>query len=386
VDLSDSFTIDPREPWVIAHNREAREVLEAFRADHPIRVPLFCNDGHTRHGFYADEINLDYRTYYTDPDVMLRVQLEAARRRRELPMYDFVLGEPPDAWDVSVDLGNAVPPGWFGCPLYSREDWVVSYQGLNLGKEACEALAMPDPRQGGILATVHRSWQYLRETYEGTLTFLGRPVRVWPGVASNGVFSLALDLRGAEIMVDMYDDPDFAHRFLGKVADALDRLETTWTDLSQGTLGPFMISDHGIDMLSQDTYEKFIVPVILTVNRRRTTTPAPDLHHCGRGAHLFPVVKKHFGLRLLHALTYPLVDIAKVRRELGEETRIHALIEDTIVQHGPPERIRETVRDLMASGAKGKGRFALMVGDMLRGTPLEHRLALYEAVKEFGGY
>ena len=126
--------------------------------------------------------------------------------------------------------------------------------------------------------------------------------------------------------------------------------------------------------------------MILAVNQRRGTTPTPDLHHCGRGAHLFPVVKKHFGLRLLHALTYPLVDIAKVRRDLGEDIWIQALIEDTIVQHGPPERIRETVRDLMASGAKGKGRFALMVGDMLRGTPLEHRLALYEAVNEFGTY
>jgi hypothetical protein len=40
----------------------------------------------------------------------------------------------------------------------------------------------------------------------------------------------------------------------------------------------------------------------------------------------------------------------------------------------------------MQSGAKGKGRLALSVGDMLRGTPMEHRVALYEAVKEFGGY
>jgi hypothetical protein len=40
----------------------------------------------------------------------------------------------------------------------------------------------------------------------------------------------------------------------------------------------------------------------------------------------------------------------------------------------------------MKSGAKGKGRFALMAGDMIRGVPLEHRFALYEAVKEFGHY
>lgn len=63
-----------------------------------------------------------------------------------------------------------------------------------------------------------------------------------------------------------------------------------------------------------------------------------------------------------------------------------ALIEDSIVQQGPTEHIRQTVCDLMVSGAKGRGRFALMVGDMLKGTPLEHRVALYESVKEIGSY
>jgi hypothetical protein len=49
------------------------------------------------------------------------------------------------------------------------------------------------------------------------------------------------------------------------------------------------------------------------------------------------------------------------------------------------ERIRQTVKDLLLE-AKGQGRFSLQVGDMLRGTPMEHRLTLYEAVKEFGVY
>jgi uroporphyrinogen-III decarboxylase len=133
-------------------------------------------------------------------------------------------------------------------------------------------------------------------------------------------------------------------------------------------------------------YEKFIVPVIQEINRGRGTQAPTFLHHCGRGVHLFPVVKRSFGLTHIDMLTFPLVDIAKVRREVGHEVWINALIADEIVQLGPPERIRETVRDLMDSGAKGRGRLALNVGDMLKGTPFEHRIALYEAVKEFGAY
>jgi hypothetical protein len=143
--------------------------------------------------------------------------------------------------------------------------------------------------------------------------------------------------------------------------------------------------DHGIDMLSGATYEQFIVPVILAMNRRRSTTPPTALHHCGRGAHLFPVMKKHFGLASIHALTWPLVDVGRVRAELGEGVKIAALLEDSIVQRGPAERIREAVRDLLTQ-AKGGGGLSLVTGDMLKGTPMEHRLICYEAVREWGRY
>ncbi|MHB9024707.1 MAG: uroporphyrinogen decarboxylase family protein [Armatimonadota bacterium] len=385
--LSDTFTIDPHAPWVAAHNAEATAVLEAYQADRPIRVPLMCGEWPGQHGFYATEVALDYREYYTNPDEMLRVQLEAARRRRELPIYDFPLGEAPERWPVSVDFWPVVTPGWFGCPLLYRRDAVIAHQPLHLSKEECDALEMPDPRSGGILETVGRFWRYLKETYEDKFTFLGRPVGpIAPGVGITGLFSLALDLRGSDIMVDMYDDPEFAHRFLRKIGDCCDALERAWAELTGNPLPPFEISDHGIDMLSVDMYEEFILPRVLELNQRRGTEPPHCLHHCGRGAHLFPTMHKHYRLRRLNMLTYPMIDIAKVRRDLGEDIWIDAHIDDGIVNFGPPERIHEAVKEFMASGVKGKGRLALMSGDLLRGTNIEHQRALYAAVKEYGRY
>ncbi|MCK4602544.1 MAG: hypothetical protein KAU28_08770, partial [Phycisphaerae bacterium] len=75
-----------------------------------------------------------------------------------------------------------------------------------------------------------------------------------------------------------------------------------------------------------------------------------------------------------------------VRREVGYDVWISGCIGMEIVKLGPPERIRQTVKELMASGAKGDGRLSLWVGDLLRGTPLAHRVALYESVREFGRY
>jgi hypothetical protein len=386
VTLSESFSIDPRAEWVITHNREAREVVAAYEADRPVRVPILGREWPGQHGFYAEETHLDYREYYTDPDEMLRVQLEAARRRRELPVCDWILAEPPDEWTVSVDLWPVVGPAWVGCRLLYRKDAVIAHEGRRLSKEECDAMAMPGLASGGILDTVIRFRKHLRERY-ADLRFLGRPLApIGSGVGTNGFFSLALDLRAEELMADMYDDPEFAHRFLLKVASWCNELDRTWRGLAGQSGSPEHITlfDHGVDMLSPELYEEFLVPILHETKRRNQTFSLPVLHHCGRGAHLFPVIKKHFGLRAIEALTFPLNDVAKVRRDIGDDLWIVAVVEDPIVQAGPEQRIRETVRELMK--AKGRGRFALQIGDMLPGTPIEHRLALYDAVKEFGGY
>jgi uroporphyrinogen-III decarboxylase len=386
--LSTEFAIDPQSPWVCKHNKESRAVMEAFKADRPIRVPVLCLEWYGQHGFYAKEVGLDYRKYYTDPDEMVRVQLETARRRRELPIHDDLpLGEAPDRWPVTVDLWPAIAPGAFGCPLLYRQDAVIAHHGLGLSREACDALDMPDPLRGGLLATMLKFFTDARDRYQrDALTFLGKPVGpVLAGVGTAGIFALAMDLRGGAIMEDMYEDPAFVHRFLRKLADWCDALTQTWATLQGQPVGPFEITDHGIDMLSPQLFEEFLVPIVLEMNRRRGTSVPTVLHHCGRGKQLFPVAKRRYGLTHINALTYPLNDIPKIRRDLGEDIRIDALIQDSIIQQGPPERIREVVKELL-TGAKCHGRLAIMVGDLLPDTVIDHQIALYEAVREFGTY
>lgn len=387
-DLSTSFNIDVNAAWVRRHNEEARRVLEAYYADRPIRVPVLCDESFLQHGPYADQTGLDYRLYYTDPHEMLRVQLEAARLRREMPIYDFILGEAPVSWPVTVDLWPTPFPGWVGCELVYRKDAVIAHRSLHLAKEQCLALEMPDPIQGGILQTYRCFWEVLKSTYTGKLSFLGKPVSPFNHgiVNGSGFFSLALDIRGPEIMADMIEDPDFAHSFLQKMADWCDTIERIWNPLGESEVGAYTLTDHGIDMLSPKLYEKFVVPILFEMNRRRGTPPPSSIHHCGRGYHLFPVIKRYFGLNRIHALTHPIIDIARVRAEINPDAWIMAVIEDSIVQFESPEAIRQTVKDLMNSGAKGQGRLAIIVGDMLKGTPIDNRIALYESVKEFGGY
>jgi hypothetical protein len=99
---------------------------------------------------------------------------------------------------------------------------------------------------------------------------------------------------------------------------------------------------------------------------------------------LLPVFKKHYPLERLDDVTYPLLDLSEARRIFGDGVWIKAQLEDGITHAGPVETIRQSVRDLLQSGAVGTGRFCLSVGDMLSGTPMEHRRAFYAAVREFG--
>ncbi len=384
IPLSQSFAIDPDAPWVAQHNAAAREVLAAFKADKPIRVPLIGEDYPHMHGFYADEIDLDYCDYFTDVKLMVHVQLEAARRRLELPIYDRELAQLPDSWSLVVDQHPVQTPGWLGCELLYRSDSVIAHRHLDLSKEECLAMEMPDPKTGGHLKVVGEMLAEMTALTDD-MTYLGRPIgEIWHGVMWHGLLNVALDIRGQELLSDMYEDPEFVDTFLLKVATWCDALERAWGNSDDP--GAFHFSDHGIEMLSPALYERFMVPIIHEMNRRRHATPWPSLHHCGSGTHLFPIMKREFGLTEIGALTWPLVDIAKVRRDLGEEIWIHGSIADEIVKFGMPDSIFEAVREFMASGAKGQGRLSLGVGDMLRGTPMANREAFYAAVKEFGTY
>jgi hypothetical protein len=393
MNLSPSFSIDPREAWVIQHNREVREVWDAFKADRPIRVPVSFSGART---VYCEENRIDYRAYYENPDEMFRLQVEWQRRARELPLGDTVLGEAPESWGVSVDFHPIASAASFGCPIVFRPDAVPAHECLHLSREACRALSMPDLLESGLLPR-HRTFsEHLDQLCAEGVTFLGRPVRhrkpTLPSLGG-GIFSTALDIRGPEIMSDMYEDVDFVHGFLERIAEWRIDLHRAWYRLEgmehpldkPGGSGEIDITDHGIDMLSAATYDEFIAPRIVKLADKYGKKPATTLHHCGRGTHLFPLMRQRFGLSTIHALTWPLNDVERVRRELGYDVWIVTVIEDTILRT-TPAAIRKAVQEFLTPAIKGQGRLSIWVPGEVMGIPVENYRALYAAVREYGRY
>ena len=390
--LSQGFTIDPREPWVAAHNREAREVWNSYNADRPVRVPVIFSGART---VFLEQNHIDYRTYYGNPWQMLRLQLEWNRLGCELPLGDAVLGELPERWHVAVDFHPVASAASFGCPVVFRPDAVPAHESLHLSREQCRAMPMPDLFQSGLLPRHAQFNEYFDRVFTSGLTFMGRPVvRVKPTLPSGGggVFSTALDIRGPEIMSDMYDDPDFVRAFLGRIAEWRIALSRAWTlrdnlpfPMDAPGAAPIEITDHGIDMLSPQLYDEFLAALILKLCKKYRQPAVQWLHHCGRGTHLFPLIKQRFGLNTLHALTWPLNDIGRVRRELGYDITIVAVISDTILA-STPQAIHTAVKDFLTPEVKGKGRLQIWMAGEVTGIPVENYRALYEAVLEYGRY
>jgi len=98
-------------------------------------------------------------------------------------------------------------------------------------------------------------------------------------------------------------------------------------------------------------------------------------------------VIEEFGVTGFNAVTYPCVDVARIRRELGAEIELRVIVDSDIVRRGPVENIFQTVRELLTDEVKAGGRLIIMTDDMMAdGTPMGHGIALYEAVKGFGQY
>ena len=392
MNLSRAFEICTKADWVTRHNREVREVCDSHHADKPIRVPVQFTGARVS---YFERNGVDWRRFYEDPDEMIRLQLEAAKHYRELPLGDHVLGEAPEHWDVSVDFHPVGSAACFGCPLLFRPDAVPASESLHLSLDQCRELPLPDLRTSGLLPRYAAFVEHFDRRCSDGLRFLGRGVRrVKPTLPSpgGGTFSLALDLRGSEIMSDMYEDPDFVHAFLLRLAEWRIDLRRTWTRrdgmeflLDQPGKDSIEITDHGIDMLSVQTYETFLGSLVEQLCRKYSQSPNRLLHHCGRGTHLFSAMRRRYGFTTIHGLTWPVNDVAKVRRELGYDVWIEAVVADSILCQGP-DATRHAVREFLTPEVKGSGRLQIWVPGEVQGIPRASYEALYQAVKDFGRY
>ncbi|MFH1569032.1 MAG: uroporphyrinogen decarboxylase family protein [Gemmatimonadota bacterium] len=366
-----------------AHARQVGELWEAYGQGRNQRVPIT---------FVADEqvwlkvAGETFGRFYADPRVHLRAQLEGRRWFGEHVVGD--MAPAPSQWDVGVQLWMAEDE-YFGCRTRYQEDDYAWSAPLPLDRDdllrhLADLDAEERVRQG-------RDWRLYCDLRELTadLTFEGRPVRVHqPGTSTHGVFTKAAEIRGPEqLCLDLYEAPDFAHRFLELVTDRiLDRIRV-WHRLVAGRdpdwpdAAGFHLCDDSLQLLSPELYRRFVLPCHERLYRTVTTGPR-RLHLCGLATQHFEILGRELGVVSIDG-PGPFADHGRYLRDLGPRFAFPAQLDHAILERGTPAQIDTMMRDLLTPGARQPGRFQV-AGFLTRHTPLENVRLCYEAGRRYG--
>lgn len=382
----------------VRHNEEVRKLMEDFKADRHSRAPVVVA-GSIRNLFSNPDVNrtgFSFKDFFTNAEAQVKCSLEFQLYSRFNILCDLEMGLPEKEWTVAFNFQNSYDQAWYGCPVvyFDEGDVPDTEEILKDDPEAIYGWAEPDPfwGRGDFMKRAMEVYEGMRKLCDGGYEFHGLPVRVsprFPVVSSDGVFSVALKLRGTvETMCDMYENPQYFHYLM----DYLTRnyikrrkrhMEWIW-DQGDGSgerkfKGEFSMADDSIAMLSPDQYKEFVYPYHRRIfDEFHDPSTKSSIHLCGDATHHFKFLAEHFNVGCFDT-GFP-VDHGALRKELGPEITINGGPTIMLIKDGIPAQIDGEVKRICESGVLEGGRFVLIAANNLAPcTPVENVKALYEA-------
>jgi hypothetical protein len=169
-----------------------------------------------------------------------------------------------------------------------------------------------------------------------------------------GVINVALDLRGAQIFLDMYDQPGPTVRFLGQIAAVMDRFtEEVYAATGSTSITGNRNVRHIADpvflhcecanvMISTADWERFFMPYDVGWSRRWRPF---GIHYCGKDPHRY--AQSFAKLPHLDFLDVGWGgDVALLRRHLPD-TFLNLRLSPVDIVKQSPEEVRQAVRRLV---------------------------------------
>lgn len=371
-----------------AHNAEVAALWKAFEARAPSRTPVrfTCNPRILMLDPAYNTRRIGYEDYMRDPEIMGQAVLEFRYWLRHYLPGDAERGL-PEQWNVSVDFENHYDAAWFGCPVHYRDGQVPDTTPIlnDDNKRMLFDRGMPDPFAGEWAERCLRFLDHFNRKSAQGWTFMGRPVAVdkWaPFCGCDGLFTIATSLRGSTaICLDLLTDPDYAAELLEFIHAAVANRMKAWRKHfgSPVPTDGFCAADDGIEMLSEEQYQTFVLPLHRRLFGQFATPKNRAMHLCGNAQRHFKTIRDELGVSMFDT-GFP-IDFGALRKDLGP---------DVLVSGGAPisfflqddlaPLIRETER-ILNSGIREGGRFILQEANNL---PPCARLAACEAYWEMG--
>jgi uroporphyrinogen-III decarboxylase len=326
---------------------------------------------------------LDFRKpFHFDPEV----RVESERRMRQAlhdRFGDLGLGESaarprPVVGPVHLAIGFVVQ-AMLGCQVRFAENaapWVLCAE---LSDEQVWALEAPDLETAPPMAETIA----LMDALEARFGYLEGDIP-WDGVQN-----VALDLRGQQLFLDYYDQPELVHHLFAVIAETIHRVAvyvqrrtgTTSVSLNRivASIDPrlHLHSNCSVQMISRTTYETFLLPYECWLAERLRPY---GIHHCGDNLeHVVAAYARVPGLAYVDVGWGS--DVAACRQALPGAC-FSLRLSPARIRAQTPAQVRADVQHLL-DGAGPLDRVALCCVAMDAGTPDDNVRAIFDAAARY---
>jgi len=332
-------------------------------------------------GFYPDWWKANYgitfgRDYYYDPDYRVEVGMKQQKALYER-FGDVGLGQADPQPRPLISFGMVMLPAIFGCEIVFEEAALPWAMPMNLSAEECDKLVKPDLTKVEPMATVLKQIDHLKAKYG----------KVVGDINVTGVQNLALKIRGEELYMDYFEEPEFAHRLLKFCSECIIDLwkfiypitgtgAVDVTPMCDPTI--FCVPNCTVEQISGDTYEEFGLPYD---NMLAEACHPFGIHHCGS---LDPVVEHYAKVKNLVFVEAGFgTDFAGARKILGPEVAFNARISPVLMKNGSADEVAATVKDAIDQGAP-LSNYSIDTVGLTDGTPDENVRAARRMAMEYG--
>jgi uroporphyrinogen-III decarboxylase len=192
----------------------------------------------------------------------------------------------------------------------------------------------------------------------------------------------------------MYDEPELVDAVLTYIVDYYATVSERIFDVASDVIDVFFIgNDFGGQrgpLLSEEMFRRFILPHLARlVDLGHSYGLKVMMHCCGGFAELIPAMIE-IGMDGLHALQPCCENMSpqRLKKDFGDKILLNGAIDSHhVLLESLPKEIRVKTREVVEIMMPGGGYVAGASHDwILRETPLENVLAMFDAIQEYGVY
>ena len=231
------------------------------------REPVDGTEGYLRvslgftPAWYHARVGVDFsERWHTDPVSRAESLLSMKRHLHDCfpsvpyfaPVYDD--GVERTTWTVSGVNGILTISRLYGIePRYVPDGWPDARAGMHIPKEEIPIARPVDLDGHPVLRDLYRQMDVIREKSGPIYGYLNY----------QGLLNIALKVRGNDIFMDLFDDPEWARGFLAHIASTIRAVSRRVQELQRQSGFPvdlLSMSNCVMNMISPEQYEEYVLP------------------------------------------------------------------------------------------------------------------------------